>query len=202
MYVQVAADFGLTLSESQILDRFGQAFDESDWRDANEDQHLRTWHRIVSRVFAETGESESIFDRLWRHFASPHAWAVYEDVTPTWRALHDQGIDIAIGSNFDRRLPLICAGHPILAECKHVFWSAALSASKPQQSFYRAVESRLDSDPQRLLMVGDDWTNDVAGACDAGWRAVWLNRDQQPSPDQRISSIQTLTELLALIDSC
>jgi putative hydrolase of the HAD superfamily len=202
VFADVAADFGLALSESQIVDRFAVAFGEVDWHDANEAQHLQFWRQIVSRVFTATDEIEPIFKQLWQHFASPQAWTVYEDVVPAWRAIQARGMQIAIGSNFDQRLPQICAGHPILAECEHVFWSAALAAAKPHQSFFRAVASRLHSDPERLLMVGDDWINDYLGARDAGWQAVWLNRDDRPLPDKQAPSIQSLTDLLALVDSC
>jgi FMN phosphatase YigB (HAD superfamily) len=31
-------------------------------------------------------------------------------------------------------------------------------------------------------MVGDSWANDVAGATNAGIRAVWFNPDRKPAP--------------------
>ena len=37
-------------------------------------------------------------------------------------------------------------------------------------------------DAADAVMVGDSWANDVAGAVNAGIRAIWFNPDRQPAP--------------------
>ena len=42
----------------------------------------------------------------------------------------------------------------------------------------RWLEALLSSgSPGSVALIGDDWRNDVAGARDAGWRAVYLVRE-------------------------
>jgi FMN phosphatase YigB (HAD superfamily) len=50
-------------------------------------------------------------------------------------------------------------------------------------------------------MVGDSLRNDVDGAIGAGLRAVWLNRDGRPRPDDRadLVEIRGLDELAGVL---
>jgi len=76
-----------------------------------------------------------------------------------------------------------------------VFSSRDIGAHKPEAAFYGAVLDALraravargESAPRadEVIMVGDNYANDVAGALAAGLRAVWLNPDGAPWPDGR-----------------
>jgi FMN phosphatase YigB (HAD superfamily) len=52
-------------------------------------------------------------------------------------------------------------------------------------------------------MVGDSWSDDVAGALAVGWTAVWVNREGLPRPphhpDDLIYEIRSLDRLPELI---
>lgn len=60
--------------------------------------------------------------------------------------------------------------------------SADIGALKPEAAAFEAVQRRLGMFPGNLVMVGDSWTDDVAGALEAGWTAVWVNRDGKTRP--------------------
>lgn len=60
--------------------------------------------------------------------------------------------------------------------------SADLGALKPEPAAFEAVQRRLGLFPGNLVMVGDSWTDDVLGAVEAGWTAIWVNRDGAPRP--------------------
>ena len=74
-----------------------------------------------------------------------------------------------------------------------VFSSRDIGARKPDPAFYAAALEALRADaaargepPLRadeVVMVGDNYENDVAGALAAGLRAVWLAPDGTPWPD-------------------
>ena len=36
--------------------------------------------------------------------------------------------------------------------------------------------------PGDLVMVGDSWRDDVEGALNAGWTAIWINHEGLPRP--------------------
>jgi len=54
--------------------------------------------------------------------------------------------------------------------------SAELGFLKPDIRAFRAVQRRLGLFPGEIAMVGDSWRDDVAGALEAGWTAIWVNR--------------------------
>jgi len=61
--------------------------------------------------------------------------------------------------------------------------SAELGCLKPEPAAFEAVQRKLGLFPGNLVMVGDSWTDDVEGALEAGWTAVWVNREGKPRPD-------------------
>jgi putative hydrolase of the HAD superfamily len=60
--------------------------------------------------------------------------------------------------------------------------SAEIGFLKPQAAAFQAVQTRMGLFPGNLVMVGDSWIDDVQGALDAGWTAIWINRGGSPVP--------------------
>ena len=63
------------------------------------------------------------------------------------------------------------------------FLSADLGAMKPDPRPFEAVQAKLGLFPGELAMVGDSWRDDVSGALEAGWTAIWVNRAGLSRPD-------------------
>ncbi len=63
-----------------------------------------------------------------------------------------------------------------------IFTFPVLKARKPELLFFRRVEEELGLRPHQLLMIGDDFWADAAGARQAGWNAVWYNPKVQACP--------------------
>ena len=63
------------------------------------------------------------------------------------------------------------------------FLSAELGCMKPDTRPFEAVQARLGLFPGELAMVGDSWRDDITGALEAGWTALWVNRAGKPRPD-------------------
>jgi HAD superfamily hydrolase (TIGR01509 family) len=59
-----------------------------------------------------------------------------------------------------------------------VFVSQRIGTIKPHPAIFAFAANALEAAPRELLHVGDDWTADVVGAHQAGWRVAYL-RDQQ-----------------------
>ncbi len=81
--------------------------------------------------------------------------------------------------------------------------SAEIGALKPEPAAFEAVERRLGLFPGNLAMVGDSWTDDVLGALEAGWTAIWVNREAKPrpphhpeSPVYEVRSLDRVPELI------
>jgi FMN phosphatase YigB (HAD superfamily) len=59
-------------------------------------------------------------------------------------------------------------------------------ATKAQPEYYREIAHRLEIDPRRCVMVGDNWTWDVANSSRIGMSAWWIAAPDAPRPDRGI----------------
>ncbi len=65
---------------------------------------------------------------------------------------------------------------------ERVFTVQELGARKPDPGFYAALQAQTGLSAGEILMVGDDYLVDVAGAWRAGWRTAWYNRHGTAAP--------------------
>jgi len=73
-------------------------------------------------------------------------------------------------------------------------------AAKPEASIFLAACTRLGLEPGLVLHVGDHHEMDVAGACRAGLRSCWLNREGQAWTSQELRPDLEFDSLAALAD--
>ena len=82
--------------------------------------------------------------------------------------------------------------------------SEDVGVSKPDPGIFEIALSRIGVAASDAVMVGDSWANDVAGAVNAGIRAVWFNPDRRPAPDTpagvpEIHSLAPAVDVLPLL---
>jgi FMN phosphatase YigB (HAD superfamily) len=114
----------------------------------------------------------------------PEASSVLED-------LRAQGIRTAVASNLAKpyALPIQKELGPLLdVSC----WSFDVGAVKPDAAFYGALCDLLNVDRSSILMVGDTWRCDYAGAVGAGLHGLHLDRRGNAAGDQIPVSIRDL----------
>jgi putative hydrolase of the HAD superfamily len=70
--------------------------------------------------------------------------------------------------------------------------SEEVGVSKPAPRIFEVALERAGVLPDEAVMVGDSWANDVEGACAAGIRAIWFNRDGQETPDPGVPVLRSL----------
>lgn len=66
---------------------------------------------------------------------------------------------------------------------KNVIVSEAVGLAKPHPQVYDTACKRFDARPERCLMVGDNYKNDVLGARASGLRALWYGPDEVTTRD-------------------
>ncbi len=199
VYREAALRHGVDVPLREIRERFPASLALAHWEPATERHHRREWRAVVGRVFPEAGERlDRLFLDLWDHFGRPESWSVYPDVPDAWDQLMDRSLAIAIASNLDARLAALCRELPPLDRCAQVFCSTALGTAKPNPDFFRRVAMGLGMPETSLVMVGDDADQDIAAARCAGWRAIWLDRNQRGGQDpDRIARLDQLPAQLA-----
>ncbi|WP_395715494.1 HAD-IA family hydrolase [Prosthecobacter sp.] len=142
------------------------------------------WRALVGNVFERVlGEPpaedtmDSLFDELYRHYARPEAWKVFEDVPP---ALEDLRRDhkLVVLSNFDRRLRGILHGHGLSRFFEQIIISSEVGASKPHLRMFNAAIEALECKPSHCLHIGDDERCDLEGAQSCGMGAFLVKRPE------------------------
>ena len=76
-----------------------------------------------------------------------------------------------------------------------------IDAFKPDPRIFEAALEGLGIPPQAAVFIGNSADHDVAGALQAGWSAIWLNRDRAsypPSLPPPTATVSTLDQLPAL----
>jgi FMN phosphatase YigB (HAD superfamily) len=120
---------------------------------------------------------------------------------------------------FDRNLAVVIATNPLFPATaieQRLAWAGVpvdeypyalvttyenMHAAKPQPAYYREILAAIDCPPQRALMVGDDWKNDIAPAAAVGLYTYWIAPADAAPPDPTLlngqGSLDVLAELVA-----
>lgn len=65
---------------------------------------------------------------------------------------------------------------------RHAFIEGEMGIGKPDVRVFRHVEAGLGLRPDELVMVGNSYRHDIAGAAAAGWHTVWVRRASDIAP--------------------
>ena len=76
--------------------------------------------------------------------------------------------------------------------------SEEAGVSKPDPAIFRLALERLHTTAAEAVMIGDSWANDIAGARAVGIRAIWFNPAGDPSPDDTVPTLRSLSAIEAL----
>ena len=134
---------------------------------------------------------------------------LYPDVRPCMVALRDMGVWIGVAGNQTSRVGEILRKLDLPADL--IATSEDWGASKPDQSFFRALISVAPCEPGRIVYVGDRLDNDLKPAKDAGMRTAFIRRgpwgyiwehhpDMAAAADWRITSLAELPPLVAEVN--
>jgi putative hydrolase of the HAD superfamily len=136
------------------------------------------WRARVRETFRATDQTarfadfEAFFDALFVHYGTAEAWEAMPGAADALGALTARGLRLAVASNFDHRLPSILEELDLLGFFEIVWGPARAGAAKPDPAFFHGLLARLGVEPAAALHVGDDPSEDLAGARAAGLRAV------------------------------
>jgi putative hydrolase of the HAD superfamily len=179
IYVETGAKYGHVLPIEIIRERLREALQQQDAKDArngwptSEERELRRWQEIVGHVFRSP--DADLFRHLWHYFAQPSAWRLLPETSVVLAELSQRKLVLGLASNFDRRLHAVAAGFPELAPLRLRLISSEIGWRKPSPRFFAELVRSADCGADQILYVGDDPTNDVAGALASGLQGVLLN---------------------------
>jgi putative hydrolase of the HAD superfamily len=73
---------------------------------------------------------------------------------------------------------------------------------KPNLEFYYQIQRTLDVSANEVIMVGDDYQNDILGAKLAGWKTIWFNPERKTASAHlpfQDGEIRTFDEILKIV---
>lgn len=122
----------------------------------------------------------------------------YDDVLPCLQRLKSR-FRLGAISNGNASVEHVGLGDLI----EHAVSASDLMVAKPDPQIYQHLAQRFDARPEEIVYVGDHPHYDVVGSIDAGYQAVWINREaipwppQLPQPDHQVSDLHQLEALLS-----
>ena len=85
---------------------------------------------------------------------------------------------------------------------EHSVSAADLMVAKPDPLIYQHLAERFETDPKQIVYVGDHPVYDVLGSLEAGFQAVWINRENldwphhSAVPEHQVRDLHQLEVLL------
>ncbi|WP_087972281.1 HAD family hydrolase [Oceanobacillus rekensis] len=83
---------------------------------------------------------------------------------------------------------------------ENTFISGAIGHAKPSIEVFTVLENKLGLDKGKTVYVGDSFANDMVGAKQAGWHAVWMNHRNRNMPDDSVKPDKVLYSAKELLD--
>jgi len=166
------------------------------------EMELQWWYDRVYRTFARFDlplDFETYRTEIFEPFRGA-AWELYPETGDTLIALHERGITLAVVSNFDSRLTDVLTALGIAALVDHPIYASPHGVAKPDPRLFEIALAACGVKAEAAIHVGDDPTDDVAGARAAGIQPVLLDRDGTRLPMVDLPVIQSLDALLPLLD--
>lgn len=135
-------------------------------------------------------------------------------LAPAYRAAYVEGfreVDGALALMQALRaaaIPLIIVTNNLASEqwfklerCGHAPWVSGMVASsdvgvqKPAPEIFEAALKTAGASRDDVVMLGDNWANDVEGARASGISCVWFNRSGAEAPDPTVRQLSAYTPL-------
>lgn len=157
----------------------------------------RELHVASILELAGVADPRTASEAFFAIYTGPDFFTLYPDVPETLDWLRTAGYGLGIVSNWEPRLPQLCAAHGIDRFFDFAVVSEVEGFSKPHPHLYRRALEVAGARPEEVLHVGDRLREDVEGAAQVGIRAVLL--DRSGTIDGYQPRITTLTELVELL---
>lgn len=151
---------------------------------------LFDWGDTLMRVFPDYDGPMAAWPRVE---AMPHAVDVLTELHKEF--LLGVATNAADSDEAEIRAALARVGLDPLLD--RIYCHRSLGHKKPSQEYFEAVLADLGLEPDRVVMVGDDFAADVVGANRSGIRAIWYN--PYTSEERENDTYQTVHDLGRLL---
>jgi len=213
VYGKFARSWGITVSNEDLNTAFFQSFADSNpmafpGRELAKIPQLEFewWQAVAAKAFQIAGvfnqfsDFPKFFVELYAHFATAEPWFVYPDVLPALNKWQQQGIELAVVSNFDSRIYAVLKALNLAEFFTSVTISTEVGAAKPDSQIFTAALQKHNCIAENVLHIGDSFKADYCGAKAARLKAIWLNREQEKVASGKLPLTETKIEQCSSLD--
>jgi putative hydrolase of the HAD superfamily len=209
VYAQAFPTFGVEIARDDFQRAFSEAFEEGENEgpfEATEEASYRRLKELDGRVFAKLGYPDlpdEFFRRVEQAFAADSSWWVFPDVIPALDALVDDGIRLAVISNWSWQAPELIHDLELARHFEALIISARVGYLKPHRGIFEHALGVMRVPPDRAVHVGDSVRADVDGARAVGITPVLIDRSTHVhahSNDELPRDVPVIGDLFGLLD--
>lgn len=173
-YAAKARAHGLKVDAAALGQAFGQAYraQSQSFPNYGLSQGLtshRWWLDVVMQTFRLAGVRDTqamttIAEQMYEDYTSPGNWQLLEGAETALRGCRKRGLQLAVVSNFDRRLEDILIGMGLREHFDFVLTSEAAGQPKPHPRIFQEALRLAHVEPAVAAHVGDSYRCDYQGA--------------------------------------
>jgi HAD superfamily hydrolase (TIGR01549 family) len=164
--------------------------------------------QVLGDAVCEQGARHDLTpDTLLEILAEAIVFRLYPETREVLETLQARGVPMGVLSNWDYQLPLRFEELDLARYFHFVLSSSQAGLEKPGMALFNFGLEHIqkvcpDLTPQQCFYVGDHYEKDVLGAQSAGFRPVWIVREERDLPsgdtphDENVTMIKSLRELL------
>ncbi|MDL4840556.1 HAD family hydrolase [Aquibacillus rhizosphaerae] len=83
---------------------------------------------------------------------------------------------------------------------EHHFISGDLGHAKPDREVFHIIEEKLQLNKKQTVYIGDSFDNDIIGAKQVGWQAIWMNHRKRAKPEGEIEPDRVVYNVKELLE--
>jgi HAD superfamily hydrolase (TIGR01549 family) len=159
------------------------------WTWSDENAINATWTSYFTEMLTpcladQPGRLDACVRETVRAFDDAGNYALYPDVLPCLRALHERDLTLGVISDWGVSLSLILRRHDLIPFFDFAVISAQSRRAKPDPRLFQTALERANAIPDYTLHIGDSYVLDVLGARSVGITPVLLDRRKLYDPAQ------------------
>ncbi len=145
-------------------------------------EYVRLGEAWLAELGVDPALASEVVAASERLLTSTELFEPFPDTIPFLVEARRRGLRLAVVSNWDASLPVVLAAHGLDALVDEAFASLVVGAEKPDPTMIRLAMASAGVGPDETLHVGDDPTDDLGAAENAGVRGVLIDRTPHPQP--------------------
>jgi putative hydrolase of the HAD superfamily len=161
-----------------------------------DDNEINNWWRTIFEDLFPGNQMAAL--HMWELFKHSYFDSLFPDTLPILQLLRSRGVPMGIVSNYGAHLIYTLYKLNIYDYFQFVIVSSLVGVAKPDIGIFEMAIQKAGVPPDQLLYVGDNVTDDIDGARQAGIDAVLINRPGR-TRSTALLKINSLLDLEQLI---